>query len=140
MTILESRSLAEPSAPTSTRTGFLRSLFREPGGAQLAIGLAAVVAAVAIPEALGLVYLTGVMQLAVVYVVASVFMSILLVDAGRVSFGHGAVFGAAAYAVGIACGIHGEPFIVGVMFGILASLAVGALFALPALRVQALRP
>ena len=134
MAVLEQTSTTKRAARRS-REGVL-VLFREPGGLQLALGMVLIVVAVALPDALGMVYLTGVMQIAVAYVVASIFMGLLLVDAGQVSFGHGAVFGAAAYAVAIACSLHGQPYIVGVFFGALAALAVGVLFALPALRVQ----
>src|SRR4029453_11279564 len=50
--------------------------------------------------------------------------------------GQGAVFGAAAYTVGIASSLHGATFAVAAAFGLLAALALGSLFALPALRVQ----
>src|SRR4029453_6462888 len=50
--------------------------------------------------------------------------------------GQGAVFGAAAYTVGIASSLHGATFAVAAVFGLLAALALGSLFALPALRVQ----
>ncbi len=103
---------------------------------QLVIGILILVVATIVPSALGQAYWIGIVNLAIIYVVASIFMGLLLVDAGQVSFGHGAVFGAAAYAVGIACGMHGLSFPVGIVFGVLAALVIGVLFALPALRVQ----
>lgn len=106
------------------------------GGGQLAIAIALVIAASLVPGLLGLGYWAGVMHLAVLYVVASSMTGLLLVDAGQVSLGHGAIFGAAAYAVGVACGLHGLSYGLGALLGVAAALGVGVLFALPSLRVQ----
>src|SRR5213076_2274717 len=66
----------------------------------------------------------------------AVLQNMLLADAGQVSFGQGAVFGAAAYTVGVASTLHGATPAVAALAGGLAALALGSLFALPALRVQ----
>ncbi|MBD0417349.1 branched-chain amino acid ABC transporter ATP-binding protein/permease [Oryzicola mucosus] len=120
--------------PSTARTG--PSILDRSAKIQVVIGIAILVVATVVPSALGLSYWIGVINLATIYIVASVFMGLLLVDAGQVSFGHGAVFGAAAYAVGVACGMHGFSFPVGILFGVAAALVIGILFALPALRVQ----
>lgn len=112
------------------------SLLDGSSAVQLGIGIVTMVLATIIPHIFEVPYWIGVVNLAIIYIVASIFMGLLLVDAGQVSFGHGAVFGAAAYAVGIACGMHGLPYPVGVLCGIGAALVIGILFALPALRVQ----
>lgn len=103
---------------------------------QLAIGIIVMIVATIVPHIFGVSYWIGIVNLTIIYIVASIFMGLLLVDGGQISFGHGAVFGAAAYAVGIACGIHGLSFPVGALCGVGAAMTVGILFALPALRVQ----
>lgn len=122
---------AEPSGAFAWRRFLDRS-----SAVQLAVGIIVMIVATIVPHIFGISYWIGIVNLAIIYIVASIFMSLLLVDAGQVSFGHGAVFGAAAYAVGIACGIHGLPFSVGVLCGVAAAMIIGILFALPALRVQ----
>ena len=49
------------------------------------------------------------------FVAVAVLQNMLLGDAGQVSFGQGAVFGAAAYTVGIASGLHGATFVAGML-------------------------
>ena len=103
---------------------------------QTALAIVAMLAMTLGPELAGARYWAPVLQLAVLYAASAIFMAILRFDAGQVSFGQGAVFALAAYAVGIACGIHGMPYAVGVVWGLVAAVATGLLFALPALRVQ----
>ena len=66
----------------------------------------------------------------------SLFQNFLLVDAGQTSFGQGAVFGASAYAATTLAALHGVPYPIAALAGILAAGLFGLLFALPALRVQ----
>jgi len=104
--------------------------------AQLALGSTAIVASVAIPALAGNQYWTHTFHLVNLYVVVAVLQNMLLADAGQVSFGQGAVFGASAYTVGLVSTLHGVSPPLAVVLGVLAGLALGALFALPALRVQ----
>ena len=95
-----------------------------------------IVASVAVPAITGNHYWSHTFHLVNLYIVVAVLQNMLLADAGQVSFGQGAVFGAAAYTVGIASTLHGASLPVAALFGLLAALALGSLFALPALRVQ----
>ena len=104
--------------------------------AQLGLGIATVVASAVIPALMGNQYWSHTFHLVNLYITVAVLQNMLLADAGQVSFGQGAVFGAAAYTVGIAASLHGAPFLMAAAFGLLAALALGSLFALPALRVQ----
>jgi len=106
------------------------------GRIQLALGIVAIVASVAVPALAGNPYWTHTFHLVNLYIAVAVLQNMLLADAGQVSFGQGAVFGAAAYTVGIAAGLHGLPFIAAAACGLVAALALCSLFALPALRVQ----
>lgn len=104
--------------------------------AQLSLGVATIVASIALPAITGNQYWSHTFLLVNLYIVVAVLQNMLLADAGQVSFGQGAVFGAAAYTVGIASSLHDATFAVSAVFGLLAALALGSLFALPALRVQ----
>ena len=106
------------------------------GPVQLGLGIAAVVATVAVPALLGNLYWSHTFQLVSLYIGVAVLQNMLLADAGQVSFGQGAVFGAAAYTVGIASELHGASYAQGAAWGLGSALALGSLFALPALRVQ----
>ena len=74
---------------------------------QLALGIAAIVASVALPAIAGNLYWSHTFHLVNLFIVVAVLQNMLLADAGQVSFGQGAVFGAAAYTVGIASTLHG---------------------------------
>jgi branched-chain amino acid transport system permease protein len=104
--------------------------------AQLALGIATVIASILVPAIIGNQYWSHTFLLVNLYIAVAVSQNMLLADAGQVSFGQGAVFGAAAYTVGIASSLHGATFAVAAAFGLLAALALGSLYALPALRVQ----
>ena len=104
--------------------------------AQLGLGIATVVASVALPAVTGNQYWSHTFLLVNLYIVVAVLQNMLLADAGQVSFGQGAVFGAAAYTVGIASSLHGANFATAATLGVIAAIALGGLFALPALRVQ----
>jgi branched-chain amino acid transport system permease protein len=104
--------------------------------ARLALGIAVVVASVAVPALAGNPYWSHTFHLVNLYIAVAVFQNMLLADAGQVSFGQGAVFGAAAYTVGIASALHGASFPQAAAIGLVAALMLGSLYALPALRVQ----
>ena len=88
------------------------------------------------PALFGNLYWSHTFHLVNLYVAVAVLQNMLLADAGQVSFGQGAVFGAAAYTVGIAATLLGTSLPVAFLLGLAAALALGSLFALPALRVQ----
>lgn len=88
------------------------------------------------PALAGNVYWSHTFHLVNLYVAVAVLQNMLLADAGQVSFGQGAVFGAAAYTTGMAATLHGASLPLAALAGALAALALGGLFALPALRVQ----
>jgi branched-chain amino acid transport system permease protein len=98
--------------------------------------MALVVGSVLVPAFSGNLYWSHTFHLVNLYVAVAVLQNMLLADAGQVSFGQGAVFGAAAYTVGIAATLHGVPLPLAGLLGLAAALALGSLFALPALRVQ----
>jgi branched-chain amino acid transport system permease protein len=104
--------------------------------AQLGLGIATIIASIAVPAMTGNPYWSHTFHLVNLYIAVAVLQNMLLADAGQVSFGQGAVFGAAAYTVGIASSLHGAAYPVAAAFGLLAALALGSLYALPALRVQ----
>jgi len=104
--------------------------------AQLGLGIATIIASIALPAITGNQYWSHTFHLVNLYIAVAVLQNMLLADAGQVSFGQGAVFGAAAYTVGIASSLHGATFPVAAAFGLLAALVLGTLYALPALRVQ----
>jgi branched-chain amino acid transport system permease protein len=89
-----------------------------------------------LPALGGNLYWSHTFHLVNLYVTVAVLQNMLLADAGQVSFGQGAVFGAAAYTVGIAATMHGAGLALAAAAGVASALALGALFALPALRVQ----
>lgn len=103
---------------------------------QMIVAIIAVVAFLAFSEWSGSAYWGGIAKLTSLYLVATVFMSILYVDAGQTSFGQGAIFGASAYAVAVVGSLQGYSFAVAAIAGLGAALIGGVLFALPALRVQ----
>lgn len=70
------------------------------------------------------------------FVAVAVLQNMLLSDAGQVSFGQGAIFGLAAYTVGIVVAVNGHPLWLGFAVGILFALLLGLAYALPSLRVQ----
>ena len=70
------------------------------------------------------------------FVAVAVLQNMLLADAGQVSFGQGAIFGLAAYAVGIASAVHGHDLWLSFLIGIAFAVLLGLAFALPSLRVQ----
>ena len=94
------------------------------------------IGSVVLPAVLGNPYWTHNFTIVSLFITVAVLQNLLLSDAGQVSFGQGAVFGAGAYMTGIVSGLWGYPFAVGFLSGLAASIAMGLLFAAPALRVQ----
>ncbi|WP_249123033.1 MULTISPECIES: ATP-binding cassette domain-containing protein [unclassified Bradyrhizobium] len=88
------------------------------------------------PLIVGNSYWIHTFQLVNIYISAAIFQNFLFVDAGQKSFGQGAILGIAAYGAAILFGLHGWSFGLAALGGIVAAVAGGLLFALPALRVQ----
>lgn len=103
---------------------------------QLLIGIGLVVVSIAVPALSGSAYWAHNFLIVNLFVAVAVSQNMLLSDAGQVSFGQGAVFGMAAYIVGIVAGMWGQGYIVGLLAGMAGALLLGLVFALPALRVQ----
>jgi branched-chain amino acid transport system permease protein len=103
---------------------------------QLLVGRGLVIVSVVLPAVLGNPYWTHNFTIVSLFITVAVLQNLLLSDAGQVSFGQGAVFGAGAYMTGIVSGLWGYPFAIGFLSGLGASIAMGLLFAAPALRVQ----
>lgn len=103
---------------------------------QLLVGMGIIVASVVLPAALGSSYWTHNFTIVNLFVTVAILQNLLLSDAGQVSFGQGAVFGAGAYMTGIVSGLWGYSFPVGFVSGVGAAVVMGLLFAAPALRVQ----
>lgn len=103
---------------------------------ELPLGIALIGAAILVPALLGSEYWSYITNLLVLYAVVAVLQNMLLADAGQVSFGQGAVFGVAAYGVGIFEGMHGYSFAGAALLAVPLAILVGSLYALPALRVQ----
>lgn len=126
-----------PGAGTGRHPG-LRTLVRvrPEFRAEVTAGVVAVLGTSLAPFVLGSVYWQQVMLLIDLYVAAAVFLNILRGEAGQTSFGLGAVFGAAAYAVGMLSSIYHVPFWPAMILGIIIGTLFGVVTALPALRVQ----
>ena len=95
-----------------------------------------IAASVLVPSFFNNIYWSHTFHLVNLYVAVAILQNMLLADAGQVSFGQGAVFGAAAYMVGMAATLMGASLAVALLLGVAAALVLGGLFALPALRVQ----
>lgn len=119
--------------PTSIRADLYRSWRRD---RQLQMGIVLIALSILVPALTGSGYWLHVFLLLNLYIAVCVFQNLLTGDAGQISFGQGAVFGLSAYTVGIASGLNGLPISVGILAGIAAGVALGCLFAFPALRVR----
>ena len=104
--------------------------------AQTLAGCALIMIAVLGADLAGNVYWRYNVQILGVFLIVSFCQNFLLVDAGQKSFGQGAIFGAAAYAVAILQGMHGVSYPLAAAAGVATALVFGLAFALPALRVQ----
>ena len=69
--------------------------------AQLALGVLTVIVSIAAPAIAGNQYWSHTFLLVNLYIAVAVLQNMLLADAGQVSFGQGAVFGAAAYTLSL---------------------------------------
>jgi len=124
----------EPAAAPARRRGlrFLRRGVR----LELGLGTAVVAGTTIVPLAIGSIYWGQVFLLADVYLIGAIFLNILRGEAGQISFGQGAIFGASAYATAMSAGVYGVPIVPAMLIGVGAALVFGVLMALPALRVQ----
>jgi len=100
------------------------------------VGILLVIVSIVLPALLGSPYWAHNFLVVTLFVCVAVLQNMLLSDAGQVSFGQGAVFGLAAYVVGIVSELWGQGYAIGAVAGLGAAVLLGLLFALPALRVQ----
>lgn len=121
----------KPAVTTTARRWVRPQLRRE-----LVIGVALVVILTLVPALTGNIYWTQIVLLASLYLIAATGLNLLRSEAGQMSFGQGAIFGAAAYGTAMASGLHGLPYWLGAIIGFIAGVIVGGLLALPSLRVQ----
>ena len=106
------------------------------GSVQLAVAMLLVAGTILASGLLDSAYWHHNFLLVNLFVAVAVLQNMLLADAGQVSFGQGAIFGLAAYAVGIAMVVHGHAYWAAMLIGVLFALLLGLAFALPSLRVQ----
>ena len=128
--IADGGAVAAPVRPKHNR------LLRRDTRVELVVGIAVVAATSILPLATGSFYWGQVFLLANVYLIAAISLNILRGEAGQISFGQGAIFGASAYATGMAAGLYDVHIVPAMAIGVAAALAFGVLLALPALRVQ----
>lgn len=119
-------------AQTSMRATLSR-LIRSPVTAMSAIVLLAALACLAATQAGG--YFVFIIALAAINLIVAVGLNILLGLSGQISFGHVGFFLIGSYAVGIAM-LAGWSFWIALPVATLLGAVVGALLALPALRVS----
>jgi branched-chain amino acid transport system permease protein len=103
---------------------------------ELLIGAVVVLATTLVPAFSGDVYWLQVFLLVDLYIVAAVGLNIMRGEAGQLSFGQGAIFGAGAYGTALATAEWGLALLPALLVGIGIAFAAGLLLALPALRVQ----
>ncbi len=84
----------------------------------------------------GNLYWMHIFRILGIFLSVSVLLNFLYVDAGQTSFGQGAVLGSGAYMAAVLSGLHGVPYPLAAVGGVLAAMGTGLLCALPALRVQ----
>lgn len=107
-----------------------------PDTVQFMLGSAIVCVALIGADLSGNPYWIQILRLVGIYLAVAVFLNFLLVDAGQISFGQGAILGAGAYMAAVLTGLHGMPYPWAAVVGVITAMAAGLLFALPALRVQ----
>jgi branched-chain amino acid transport system permease protein len=107
-----------------------------PDTVQFAVGVALVCVTMFGADLGGNLYWIHIFRELGIFLSVSVLLNFLYVDAGQTSFGQGAVLGAGAYMAAVLSGLHGVPYPLAAVAGVLAAMAVGLLCALPALRVQ----
>ena len=111
-----------------------RQSFRMP--VSVWVGILAIAASILIPGALGSQYWSYTFTLVTLYIIVAIMQNMLVSEAGQMSFGQGAIFGIAAVTAAVMTGLHGQPFWLSAIGGMVAGLVLGGLFAAPALRVQ----
>ena len=79
-------------------------------------------------------YYTGLLTLALIYGIFAMSLDLLLGYTGLPSLGHAAYFGSAAYVAALLANKLGAPFAMAIPAGLLAAVAIAALFNLLALR------
>ncbi len=129
-------AVAERAASRSPSRAWQVPLLRRDVSLELLLGIVVITATTVYPLATGNVYWGQVFLLADVYIIAAVSLNILRGEAGQISFGQGAIFGAASYATAMASGLHSVHIVPAMLIGVAAALGFGLLLALPALRVQ----
>lgn len=129
-------AVAEGRAGAAARPRGRRRWLLRDARVELLLGICVVTATTILPLATGSIYWGQVFLLANIYVIAAVSLNILRGEAGQISFGQGAIFGAGAYATAMAAGIYGVQIAVAMLIGVLFALGFGLLLSLPALRVQ----
>lgn len=129
MMVAKQAGASQPFSETSSRGLFGRV-------SETRLGALLIIASIVVPVLFGSSYWLHILLLVNLYVVVAICQNLLLADAGQVSFGQGAVFGVAAYTVGIVSGLNGYPLGLGLVAGLAAGIVLGLLFALPALRVK----
>lgn len=100
------------------------------------VGILAIAASILIPGILGNQYWSYTFTLVTLYIIVAIMQNMLVSEAGQMSFGQGAIFGIAAVTAAVMTGLHGQPFWLSAIGGMVAGLVLGGLFAAPALRVQ----
>lgn len=128
--------MAQASVHETSATATPAASRWRPDTVQFLMGSAIVCAALIGADLSGNVYWIHILRLVGIYLAVAVFLNFLLVDAGQISFGQGAILGAGAYMAAVLTGLHGMPYYWAAAIGILTAMAAGLLFALPALRVQ----
>lgn len=103
---------------------------------QLVLGMVLVAVTATAPEFIGNYYWIHSFQLINLLIIAAVFQNLLTHDAGQISFGQSAIFGAGAYAAAIAMESFGTGFALAIALSVLVAVVAGLLYAMPALRVQ----
>lgn len=98
--------------------------------------IALIVGSITIAGAMGSSYWTRVFMITGILVIATVWNNVLMGDAGMISFGQAAVMGAGAYGTAIAITRWDVPFVLALVVGIACGAAVGAIFAIPAQKVE----
>jgi branched-chain amino acid transport system permease protein len=83
-------------------------------------------------------YTIYLLDLIAIFSLVSLGLNLLTGFAGQISLGHAAFFGIGAYATGLLSDKLGLPFVLALPFGALVATAIGAMAAVPALRLKSL--
>lgn len=102
----------------------------------LGAGVALVGGSILVPALAGSEYWLHNFLVVNLFVIVAVLQNLLTSDAGQISFGQGAIFGAAAYTTGVVSGLWGCSYLIGLLAGVGMAVILGLVFAVPSLRVQ----